>query len=124
MSEKEKLYETLGELIFVVAMADGVIHDTEMNALYKILDNHPWASNIRWSFDYERDKNHSVEQTYNKVINFCHRYGPTAEYEEFIDVMNKIAEASGTVEPEQEHIINSFTADLTERFRKDIEKLY
>ncbi len=29
MSELEKLYETFGELLFAVAMADGVIQDEE-----------------------------------------------------------------------------------------------
>jgi uncharacterized tellurite resistance protein B-like protein len=121
MNDKEKLYETMGELIFAVAKADGVIHDSEMTALQEILDNHHWAKNISWSFNYERDKNTDPNAAYKKVVSFCHSYGPTAEYAEFIDVMQKIAEASGTVEPEQANIINSFSHDLTERFRKDVE---
>ncbi|SDL08671.1 Tellurite resistance protein TerB [Catalinimonas alkaloidigena] len=122
MTDKEKLYETLGELMFAVAMADGMIQDAEMKTMHQILDRHPWASTIRWSFDYERAKQSSVEENYQKAIAVCHRHGPAPEYHEFIDVMQKIAEANGTVAPEEAHLIQSFSHDLTERFRRDLER--
>ena len=123
MTDKERLYEALGELLYAVTKADGIVHKEQLDALKEIVQNHHWASNIQWSFDYEMSKDSSVEDTYKKVINFCHGYGPTAEYEEFIDLMNKIAIANGVVDEKEQEIINSFTKDLTERFKKDIEKL-
>lgn len=123
MTNKERLYDTLGELLYAVTKADGIIHKEQLTALEEIIKDHPWASNIKWSFNYELEHNHTVNDVYDKVISFCHGYGPTAEYEEFIDLMNKIAIANGVVDQREEKLIKSFTEDLTERFRADIEKL-
>ncbi len=123
MTDKERLYDTLGELLYAVTKADGIIHPEQLQALEEIIKDHPWASNIKWSFDYELEHDHTVEDVYEKVISFCHGYGPTAEYEEFIDLMKKIAAANGVIDQKEEQLIKSFTRDLTERFRRDIEKL-
>ena len=121
-SEKEKLYETLGELLFAIAKADGVIQEEEKEALNKLLERHTWAAEIKWSFDYESNKNASIEEVYNKVLNYCHSYGPAPEYEEFIDAMKTIAQATEGVEERESSIIESFSKDLTARFQRDIER--
>ena len=41
MTDKEKLYETLGELLYAIAKADGVIQAEEKEALEKMFKNHP-----------------------------------------------------------------------------------
>ena len=68
MADKEKLYETLGELLYAVAKADGIIQAEEKTALEKMLRNHPWASQIKWSFNYQSQHSLSIEETYEKVI--------------------------------------------------------
>ncbi|UII19157.1 TerB family tellurite resistance protein [Fulvivirga ligni] len=123
MADKEKLYETLGELLFVIAKADGIIQNEERDSLNELLKNHAWASEIKWSFNYEESKQSSVEETYNKVINFCHSYGPTPEYNEFIDAMKFVAASSQGIDQDESEIINSFSSDLIERFQKDMDKL-
>ncbi|MFK7756324.1 MAG: TerB family tellurite resistance protein [Flavobacteriales bacterium] len=123
MTKKEKLYETLGELLFAIAKADGIIQNEEKQALNELLKRHRWASEIKWSFDYEESKNSSIEETYKKVINYCHSYGPAPEYKEFIDAMNFIAKSSAHVDKDESQIITSFSKDLIERFQRDIEKM-
>lgn len=123
MSDKEKLYETLGELLFCIAKADGVIQEEEKESLQKLLKNHSWASEIKWSFYYEEANNSSLEETYNKVINFCHAYGPAPEYEEFIEAMKIVAEASDGIDKDESELINSFSKDLIERFQRDLDRL-
>lgn len=123
MPDKEKLYETLGELLFCVAKADGVIQEEEKESLQKLLKNHSWASEIKWSFYYEEANNSSLEETYNKVINFCHAYGPAPEYEEFIEAMKIVAEASDGIDKDESELINSFSKDLIERFQRDLDRL-
>ena len=122
MTEKEKLYETLGELLYVVAKADGVIQEEEKERLEKLFKHHTWASEVKWSFYYESKKDSSVEDVYNKVINFCHAYGPAPEYNEFIDAMKDIAEASSGIDGEEENRITSFSKDLIARFQKDLDR--
>lgn len=120
MTNKEKLYETLGELLYVIAKADGIIQAAEIDALHELLRAHPWASAIKWSFDYETNKNTSPEDVYNKVINYCHVHGPAAEYDEFIDAMKFIASASQGIDTNESTIITSFSKDLIERFQRDV----
>lgn len=123
MTDQEKLYETLGELLFVIAKADGVIQDEERGALTKLLKNHSWARDIEWSFNYEESKQPSIEELYDKVIIACHRIGPSLIYTEFISSMNAIADASSGVDEDEDGIIKSFSADLIKRFSEDIDIL-
>jgi len=78
---KEKLYEAFGELIYVVAMADGEIQETEVVALKKLVSEHPLGSDIKWSFDYEAKNISDTKDTYQKVLNTCQAYGPSEDYE-------------------------------------------
>ncbi|MDG1333265.1 MAG: TerB family tellurite resistance protein [Crocinitomicaceae bacterium] len=122
MTDQEKLYEVFGELLYAIAKADGIIQDEEKEALNELLSKHSWASEIKWSFDYEASKNSTIEDTYNKVINFCHSYGPNPVYEEFVDAMKFVAHASDGIDEDESKMINSFSADLIARFQKDLDR--
>ncbi len=123
MSNSEKLYETLGELIFVIAKADGIIQEEEMSMLDEILSEHPWASTIKWSFYYEMTKNTSPEQAYRKVLDYCKKLGPRQEYKEFISIMKRVAAASEQIDEAEQQVIHKFSKELTAKFMKDIEIL-
>jgi hypothetical protein len=122
--KKEHLYDAFGELIYLVAMADGMVNPQEREALDKILENHPWAKEIKWSFNYEFTKNSNPEDLYKKVIMACHDNGPDPEFQFMIEVMEAVAAAKEGKDEAEAARIKNFVADLTERFRKDIEKLY
>lgn len=124
MTNKSYLYDAFGELIYLVAMADGGIQQEEISALEKILNNHAWAKEISWSFNYEASKNNNLEDIYKKVIMACHDNGPDPEFTFMIEVMEAVAEASKGKDAAEEARIIGFVHDLTERFRRDIEKLY
>lgn len=119
----EKLYEAFGELLYVVAMADGVIDDKEITALEDVLADNPWAADIKWSFDYERKKQNAPEEAYQKVLDYCQHIGPKAVYKDMLEVMHAIAKASEGVSEKEQQIMDTFSHTLTERFRKDLENL-
>jgi len=116
---KEKLYEAFGELIYVIAKADGRIQKVEKNALEKLINAHPLGAEIKWSFDYEADRNSNVEDRYQKVLNTCQAYGPTEEYLLLIDLLEKVAAASNGIDKKEQAVIDSFQADLIARFKAD-----
>lgn len=122
-ADKEKLYETLGELIYVIAQADGLIQDSEIALLEEIIANHPWGATIGWSFNYELNKDNDVEDLYKKVINTCQDYGPSPEYAQFIEIMNAVASASEGIDDHEDKAIANFSKDLIERFSQDTEPL-
>lgn len=119
----EKLYEAFGELLYVIAMADGFIDDQEISALEEVLADNPWAADIKWSFDYERKKQNSPEEAYQKVLDYCQHIGPKAAYKDMLEVMYAIAKASEGVSEAEQKIIDTFIHTLTERFKNDLEKL-
>ena len=116
---KEKLYEAFGELIYVVAMADGEIQETEVVALKKLVSEHPLGADIKWSFDYEVKNTSDIKDTYQKVLNTCQAYGPTEDYLLLIDLLEKVADASTGIEEKEQEVINNFQADLIARFKED-----
>ncbi|NOQ75207.1 MAG: TerB family tellurite resistance protein [Crocinitomix sp.] len=122
MTAAERLFEVFGELLYAIAMADGLIQDEELTALEEIVENHPWSTAVKWSFNYEKTKAHNVEEVYNKVINFCHQHGPSPHYTDFISAMEKVAAAANGTEDSETKIIQSFSADLTARFQEDLDK--
>lgn len=122
MKDEERLYDVFGELLYALAMADGEVQQEEITELENVLASHSWAKSIKWSFNYELGKKQDIDSVYNKVIDFCHRYGPSPVYEEFISVMRKVAEAFGGVDESEEKMISSFSTDLIKRFQADLDK--
>lgn len=123
MKNLEKLYDAFGELIYVVAMSDGLIQEEEYEALEKVLSKHSWAKEVKWSFDYERKNKSSIDELYKKVIDICYAYGPRKEYHYLLEILTEVAKSSDGIDKQEEEIINNFTLELTERFKKDLENI-
>ncbi|KAA3638487.1 MAG: TerB family tellurite resistance protein [Bacteroidetes bacterium] len=123
MKSIEKLYDAFGELIYVIAMADGEIQQEELKAIEERLTNHPWGEAIQWSFNYEVNKNHSIEDLYDKVINYCEMHGPEPEYKFLMEVIEDVAKASSGINAEEQKVMDDFVHDLTEKFKRDIERI-
>ncbi len=123
MTKKERIYDAFGELLYLVAIADGIIQPEEEEALKAMLKDHPKADQITWSFNYEAQKKNELEDIYKKVIDTCHDNGPDPEYQSLMEMMGKLAAASAGVDPDEKHVMDGFVHDLTERFKKDLEKI-
>ncbi len=123
MENLDKLYDAFGELVYVVAMADGIIQDEEYEALEKILKGHPWAKEIKWSFDYEREHQNPVDILYKRVIDICYESGPREEYQYLLEMLNTVAASSNGIDENESRIINKFTSELTNRFKSDLDKM-
>ncbi len=120
---QEKLYDALGELIYAVAKADGLVQESEETKLREILQNHPWAQQIQWSFDYEKSRNTSLEEAYAKALETCKTYGPNEEYEHLFDILYQIAKASDGLDRLEAKVIVRFKLALKEHFMQlDLEE--
>lgn len=123
MKNTSKLYEAFGELIYVIAMSDGKIQPSEIQALEKKLANHPWGEDIKWSFDYEVKKDNDIEDLYKKVIYYCQEHGPEPQYEFLIRTLEEVAHASDGIDAGEQQLIDSFTSDLLKKFKEDIGRI-
>ncbi len=123
MKNTEKLIEAFGELIYVVAMADGSIQKEELDVIEKRLATHKWGEDIKWSFNYEVKKNGSIEDLYKKLIINCEMHGPDPEYKFLLEVLEEVADSSSGVDIDEKDAIDSFQRQLTRKFREDIERI-
>ncbi|MCC5945456.1 MAG: TerB family tellurite resistance protein [Bernardetiaceae bacterium] len=114
--DKERLYDAFGTLIYAVAKADGLVQESETNALNNILVQHPWASQIKWSFDYELKRETDVKTAYLKAIDVCAELGPSDEYDFFIEVLAEVARASDGIDENEAEIIQNFKKDFEIRY--------
>lgn len=114
---KVALYDAFGELLYLLAKADGEIQVEEVNELQKILKAHPWSKEIIWSFNYEAKKENKVEDLYQKVLEACFAIGPDPEYQFMLEVLEAVAESSLGVVEEERALIERFQQDLIEEFK-------
>ena len=122
MGRTEKLYEAFGELIYLVAKADGIIQKEETDILDEILKKHPHGNEIKWSFEYEASKQNSTEFLYEKVPEICYQMGPNPEFQSLIEILEAVANADSGVSEAESGVINNFTKELTDRFKKDLDE--
>ncbi len=123
MVNKDHFYRTFGELLYVVAMSDGVIQPEETDALDAILKEHPRGEEIQWSFDYEKNHNNGdIESLYKKVVAIFSDAGPNEEYDFMISSLKKLAVASDGIDVQEAKVITNFSKDLLDRFIKDLAK--
>lgn len=122
MQDTRRLYEAFGELIYVTAMADGKIQKEELTIIEEKLSQHPWGQDIKWSFDYEVNKARPIEELYKKVITCCEMHGPDKEYDALIQLLKEVAHSSEGIDQNEKKIIESFSDDLTERFKINLTK--
>ncbi len=109
---KEKLYDALGELMYAVAKADGLVQEEEITRLQEILQNHPWAREVQWSFDYEKNRDTPLEEAFDKALETCKAYGPAEEYAHLFDILYEIAKASHGLDSQEAKVIVRFRLAL------------
>lgn len=114
---KTALYDAFGELLYVLAKADGEIQQEEKDELQKIIKAHPWSKEILWSFNYEVRKENNLEDLYHKVLYACFELGPDPEYQFMLEVLEAVAESSLGVVEEERALIERFKKDLIEEFQ-------
>lgn len=118
MVTKIDLYDAFGELIYALALADGVVQKEETAALSRILGDHPWAKEIKWSFDYEKKKEKSLEAAFEKALDVCKNFGASTDYPFLFEILDKIAAASDGVHEEEVALIAKFKTELLAHFQE------
>lgn len=121
MINDHRLYQTFGELLYLVAIADGIISKEEIDMLNIILKDHPQLETIKWSFNYELAHNNSVDDLYKKIIETYSDNGPDEVYDFFITSLKQLAKADGKMDRNEKELINKFSNDLIARFSKDLK---
>jgi uncharacterized tellurite resistance protein B-like protein len=126
-SEESNLYSTVGQLAYVMAMADHVMLDEERDAFRTVikenLGNFDWLAEDRFKVIDELMVM-DVENTYDHAIFLIKKNVEALDeklIQKFINVITKVAEVAGIVPAEQE-IINQFTQDIQDIYYRHQKK--
>ena len=68
MASETRLSDAYGELLYAIALADGIIQDSEVNIIKEVLKNHRWGQEVLWSFNYETEKKNDPKESYEKAL--------------------------------------------------------
>lgn len=121
MKQTELLFEAFGEMVYVVAMSDGVIQKEELEVIEQKMKDHPWGKSLKWSFNYEMKKANSIEDLYKKVVFFCKDHGPDPEYDFLLEILRDVANASSGIDENEDAKISGLSNELLDKFSNDLD---
>ena len=122
MVSQTRLNDAFGELIYAVAISDGMIQPEEKEILKGYLENHPWGKEIQWSFDYEYEKGNQLMDTFEKALETLKENGPHKDYAYLVDVLEAVAGASDGFQRKEGQIISNFQKSLRGHFLKYLDE--
>ncbi len=122
MVSQTRLNDAFGELIYAVALADGIIQEEEVDTLQKFLLDHPSGKEIQWSFNYERKKGNALMDTYNKALETLKENGPHPDYTYLVEVLEAVANASDGFQRKEGQLISNFQKSLRAHFLEYLDQ--
>jgi uncharacterized tellurite resistance protein B-like protein len=122
MISKTRLYDAFGELIYAVALADGLIQQEELDKIDEVLKSHPWGKDVKWSFDYEARKGNNPKDAFNKALDLFKENGPDPDYYNLIDIVEQIAGSSDGVDENEKAVIEGFQTSLKNHFLEFLDE--
>jgi hypothetical protein len=95
MDKKEELYDSFAELIYSVAMADGVIDEEEIAEIKRLTGTHPLGGKIEHLItNTQPGEEISIVQSYKSTLNLCKTIGNDNEYAFLISVLEDFSKVS------------------------------
>lgn len=116
MVSKTRLYDAFGELLYTVAIADGIIQEEEIKIIEEKLEEYDWGDDVKWSFKYEMKKGSDLKDTYLKALDTFKEYGPHPDYYNLIELLEEVAKASDGFEKKEGRVISIFNKSLRAHF--------
>jgi len=122
MVSEAKLRDAFGEIIYAVAIADGLIQEEEINVINEKLANYDWGEDAKWSFHWERKKETKLKEAYLKALETLKENGPHPNYYELIEILEDVAKASDGFERKEGQVISIFNKSLKAHFMEYLDE--
>ncbi len=119
MAEQDKsdLYRSFGDLIYAIAMADGILQEEEKNAIRKIIGDHAMMPFVDESLNRKVKEEISIVSAYYKVMNYIKENKPDPEFHFLLQVLEALSKLSAGVDEDDENLMEDFIADLRSRLK-------
>ena len=112
--ELERLFDAFGELLYAVAKADGEVQNSEISRLEYMAKKYSWGKQVLWSFNYEKERDYDLNDAYSRALGRMLEFGPHPQYQQLIQLLNQVAEASNGIDYKEKQLIQRFERDLVE----------
>jgi len=122
MVSETKLYDAFGEIIYAVAIADGMIQDEEIKVIEEQLAKYTWGENAKWSFNYERKNETQLKEAYLKSLHTLKENGPHENYYDLINILEEVAKANDDFEKKEGRVISIFNKTLRSHFLEYLDE--
>lgn len=116
MVSQARLHDAFGEIIYAVAIADGLIQEEELKVIDEKLADFSWGEDAKWSFNWERKKETQLKEAYLKALHTLKENGPTPNYYDLINILEEVAKASDGFERKEGQVISIFNKTLKAHF--------
>lgn len=122
MDKQTELYKAFGKMIYLVAIADGLIQPEETETLDRLIANQDWAHTVKWSFDELVALPLEPKEVYKEVMDTFVEHGPDPAYHQLFEVLEAVAQASDGLDSEEAEVLIDLEVDLRSRFLEDFER--
>jgi len=122
MISQARLHDAFGEIIYAVAIADGLIHEEELKVVDEKLQDFSWGKDAKWSFHWEKKKGTELKVAYLRALETFKENGPTPHYYELIEILEDIAKASDGFEKKEGQVISIFNKSLQLHFMEYLDE--
>lgn len=122
MVSQARLHDAFGELIYAVAIADGLIQEEEINVIDEKLKEFSWGEDAKWSFNWERKKGTQLKDAYLSALETLKENGPHPNYYELIELLEDVAKASDGFEKKEGQVISIFNKSLRAHFLEYLDE--
>lgn len=110
----KNVLDAFGRIIYAVAKSDGEVQAEETAVIQDIIDNHTWAQEMELSFAIESALDEDANEVFDEAIETFKFNEIGSHAKEFVDLLEKIAEAHDGIVSEEEVLIDKFKAKLAE----------
>jgi len=122
MENKSALYEAFGKMVYLVAIADGLIQPEETEALERLLVGRDFAPAVQWSFEELVAHPLDPAAVYEEVMGVFVEHGPDPAYQQLFEILEAVAHASDGLDSEEANVLIDLEVDLRKRFLEDFER--
>ena len=122
MVSQARLHDAFGEIIYAVAIADGLIQEEELNVINEKLSNFPWGEDAKWSFNWEVKKETQLKDAYLKALDTLKENGPHPNYYDLINILEEVGKASNGFERKEGRVISIFNKSLRAHFLEYLDE--
>lgn len=122
MVSQARLHDAFGEIIYAVAIADGLIQEEELKLIDEKLAQFSWGEDAKWSFNWERKKETQLKEAYLKALDTLKENGPTKSYYDLINILEEVAKISDGFEKKEGRVISIFNKSLKSHFLEFLDE--